>query len=157
MTRPDEERLREAFQELRADARSSGPVPDFGLMMAEAKRQAEERPALEVVLGDGAEAGRTPRRRRLWQASAWASAAVAATVAGLVLVDRGPSGDEEFERLVATYSSEVGASLRSPTSALLDVPGMDLTRSLPTIGAPVRGVDPSTLPTAVPSPEEENL
>jgi hypothetical protein len=67
----------------------------------------------------------------------------------------GPSGDEDFERLVAAYASQAaGGSWASPTSGLLDVPGMELMRSVPAIGAPVRGLDPAALP---PRPEEESL
>jgi hypothetical protein len=82
---------------------------------------------------------------------------VAAAVAGLMLVDRGPSPDEQFERLVATYSSEAGTAWQSPTSGLLNVPGMELTRSVPSIGGPVRGIDPSRLPPPQTSPEEDTI
>ena len=158
MNERDEERLREAFQEVRTDVRGSGSVPDFRSMWAEAKRVADERPALEVVAGGaGAGSGRASRRR-LFRAGAWGTAAVAAAVSSLILVTRGPSGDDDFEQLVAAYSAQVGGDAwRSPTSGLLDVPGMDLTRSVPSIGAPVRGIDPSTLQAPGSSPDEENL
>ena len=151
-TQPEEDRLKGAYQALRAEATRSGEVPDFGTMMAEAKRQASARPVLEVV------AGRPGTRRRLVRVGAWASAALAASLAGLLLIDPSPSGDEDFERLVAAYSSgSAGASWSSPTSSLLDAPGLDLIRSLPSIGVPVRGLDPSNLPARQTPPEEENL
>jgi len=151
-TQPEEDRLKGAYQALRAETARSGNVPDFGTMMAEAQRQAAARPNLEVVPGG------TGSRRRLMRVGAWASAALAASVAGVLLIDTGPSGDEDFERLVAAYSSgSAGVSWTSPTSSLLDVPGLDLIRSLPSIGAPVRGLDPSALPARQTPSEEENL
>ncbi len=36
----------------------------------------------------------------------------------------------------------------SPTDGLLDVPGIELTRSVPAIGGPAIGLDPSTRPDA---------
>lgn len=155
MTERDDERMKERFQALRAETRGSGAVPDFDTMLAEAKL-AGQRPALEVV--SGGESPERVRGRRWLRAGAWASAAVAAGLVGLVLVDRGPSGEDEFERLVAAYTSQGGAeSWRSPTSGLLEVPGMDLMRTVPSIGGAARGVDPSTLPAPQPSPEEETL
>lgn len=152
----DEQRLREAFQDLRADARTGGRAPAFGPMLAEAKRRVAERPELDVVAGGGGSVRRRPRW--LVRVGAGASVAIAAAVAALILVDQGPSGDADFEQLVAAYSSQVGGgALSSPTSGLLDVPGMDLMRSVPSIGAPVRGIDPSSLPAPEPSSEEENL
>lgn len=151
-TQPEEDRLKGAFQALRAETAQSGSVPEFGTMMAEAHRQAAARPTLEVV------SGAAGARRRLVRVGAWASAALAASVAGVLLIDSGPRGDEDFERLVAAYSSgSPGATWSSPTSSLLDVPGLDLMRSLPSIGVPVRGLDPSSLPARQTSPEEENL
>jgi hypothetical protein len=93
------------------------------------------------------------RTRRWVLVGAWGSAALAATVAGLLLVERGPSPDEEFARLVASYSTGAAAGLwRSPTSGLLAVPGMELTRSVPSIGLTLPDFDPSTLPEPTPTP-----
>lgn len=152
----DDDRLRDTFQALRKETARSGGVPEFDGMLAEAKRRAEQRPALEVFAGHASRKGR-PTRRRLVQIGAWGSVALAAGVAALILVNRPPTGDAEFERLVAAYASETAAgSWSSPTSALLEVPGMDLLRSVPSIGAPLRGIDPSSL-LRPQSPEEENL
>jgi hypothetical protein len=148
-TQREDDRLREAFQGLRAENAQTGRVPEFGSMLQDAKRRAEARPALEVVAG-----GQGGRIR----VAALVSTALAAAVAGLILIDRGPTGDDDFERLVAAYVSETASgSWSSPTSGLLEVPGNDLMRSLPSIGAPVRGLDPSALPPRPSSPEEENL
>jgi len=159
----DDQRLTERFQELRAETSGSGTVPDFAAMMAEAKRRAAEAPALEVVAGGVGSADVPARaasrhRGRWMRLGGWVSVAAAAALATVILVDRGPSGDEEFEQMVAAYTSEAGgAGWRSPTSGLLDVPGMDLTRSVPSIGGSLRGVDPSTLPPSQASPQEDNL
>lgn len=157
MSKHRDDDLREAFQGLRADTERGGGAPQFGAMLEAARQQAESSPALEVVSG-GARQEPVPASRKLMRAGAWTSALLAASVAGLMLFGRGPSGDEEFERLVAAYTSGAAAvASASPTSRLLEVPGMDLLRSLPSIGAPVRGLDPAELPARQSSPEEENL
>ena len=149
MTTPDDKDLKSAFRALREQERGASRAPDFGVMLAEAKRQADARPQLDVVVGGG-------HRRRLFWLGGWASAAVAAGVAALVLLGRGPSGEDDFARLVATYTTETASGeWRSPTAGLLDVPGMDLMRSMPSIGSPLRGLDPSSLPPRPSSPEEE--
>ena len=163
MTERDDQRLGQRFEELRAESRGPGAAPDFASMMAEAKRQAAEAPALEVAAGSSGSTDADPRRAGIrshgrWaRLAGWASVAAAAAVAGLMVMDRAPSADQEFERLVAAYSAEPGgAAWRSPTSGLLNVPGIDLTRSVPSIGGPVRGLDPSDRPAPQTSPEEDN-
>jgi len=150
VTTPDDKDLKGAFRALREHDRAAGRAPDFGAMLAEAERRADARPPLEVVAGGG-------HRRRLFWLGGWASAAVAAGVAALLLLGRGPSGDDDFARLVAAYTTEAAAGeWSSPTAGLLDVPGMDLMRSMPSIGSPLRGLDPSSLPPRRSSPQEEN-
>ena len=150
MTQRDDDRLRETFQALRSETEEARRVPEFSGMLDEARRRAEARPVLQVVAGG-------QRGRRLMRAGAWASAVLAASVVGLILIDRPPSGDEDFERLVAAYVTGPRATWGSPTSGLLEVPGIDFMRSLPSIGAPIWGVDPGDLPARPSSPEEENL
>ena len=155
---PDDEGLRERFQELRGEAEQPARIPDFGAMLAQARADGAARPSFEVVDGGGAVRARAAgTRRRFIRAGAWASAALAATVAGLLLTDRRPS-DDDFAQLVAAYTTDAsGGAWRSPTSGLLAVPGMELTRSVPSIGAPVRGLDPSALPAPEAVAPEENL
>jgi hypothetical protein len=142
--------LRERFQALRAEHRQGDRVPAFGDVMAGAKQNVAARPPLEVVAGGG---GRAPRRRVV-RVATWATAAVAAGLATVMLVNSAPSGDDDFERLVAAYATQTaGSGWSSPTSALLEVPGMDLMRSLPSIGGSLRGLDPASRP----APEEETL
>ena len=148
-----DDRMRDAFQELRADTAQPEGVPAFEAMLATAHERARAEPALEVLRGGRSEPHAPTRIVRV---GGWVAAAAAAAVATIILVDRAPSGDDEFERLVAAYSSQrLGGDWASPTSGLLEVPGMDLMRSLPSIGAPLRGIDPRTLPPR-PSVEEGN-
>ena len=145
--------LRDRFQELRAETEQSGGAPEFGALMARAQADAAARPALEVIEG-----GSTWSRRRVVRVGGWASAALAATVAGLLLTNQGPTEDDEFARLVAAYSADASAGVwQSPTSGLLEVPGIDLVRSLPSIGTSVRGLDPSARPEpeTTPGPRED--
>ena len=141
--------LRDRFHELRATTEQPGRVPEFRAVYDLADTKARARPSLEVI--DGA----AYSRRQIVRMGAWASAAIAAAVAGLILVERTPSEDEQFARLVAAYTSETAAGAwRSPTAGLLDVPGMDLVRSVPSIGAPVPGLaPPESAPT--PGPRED--
>jgi hypothetical protein len=120
--------LRARFGELRARTRG----PEFAAVLGRASADARAQPALTVSSG-------RPSRRRMLAAGVWASAAIAATVAGILLFDfsslMGPSADEQFAELVASYSADVATGAwRSPTSGLLNVPGMELVRGMPTIG-----------------------
>lgn len=157
--RPEDDVLRERFQDLRVEAAGPARVPDFDVVIARARAQSDGRLGLAALEGGAPRAHpAAPSRRRFFQAGAWASAAVAATVAAVLLTDRGANDDAAFEELVASYAADVSAgALQSPTSGLLRVPGMDLTRSVPSIGSPVRGLDPSTLPPRDALPPEENL
>jgi hypothetical protein len=85
--------------------------------------------------------------------------AEAAAVAGLILTGRGGSDDEdlEFERLVATYAMELGPAVRrSPTSSLMQVPGMELLRSVPSLGGPALGAGAPPSTSGGEPPREEN-
>jgi hypothetical protein len=146
LTPAGDEDLRARFGELRAGTRS----PSFESVLERAEAGAREQPALGIVQGGSGS------RRRLLRVGAWASAAIAATVAGLLLLDvdvtPGPSADEQFAELqfaelrfaelVAAYSQDMSAGAwRSPTSGLLDVPGMELVRGVPSLGLPAVGLD----------------
>jgi len=130
--------LRGRFDELRAETRA----PSFQSVLERAAAEAREQPALGVVHGGSGS------RRHALKVGVWASAAIAATLAGLLLFDRGAvpgsSADEEFEELVAAYSQGMSAGAwQSPTSGLLDVPGMELVRGVPSLGLPSLGLDPA--------------
>jgi hypothetical protein len=133
-----DEDLRARFENLRADTRS----PPFATVLERAAAEVRAQPVLEVVQG------RAGSRRRVLEVGAWASAAIAATVAGLLLLDRGltttASEDDRFAELVAAYSQDRSTGAwRSPTSSLLDVPGMELVRSVPSLGLPAIEPAPS--------------
>jgi ferric-dicitrate binding protein FerR (iron transport regulator) len=141
----DDERLREEFRRLRSDTGESGRIPEFAAMIAKARADAVA-PRLDVADGGARSRERTPRRRTLL-VGGWATAAVAAAVAGLLLIGRGPDADEEFDRIVASYAADASTGAwRSPTAALLDVPGIGLTRSMPSVGGSARGLDPTARP-----------
>jgi hypothetical protein len=136
LTPAGDEDLRARFGELRAGTRS----PSFESVLERAVAVAREQPALAIAQGGSGS------RRRLLRVGAWASAAIAATVAGLLLLDvdvtPGSSADEQFAELVAAYSQDMSAGAwRSPTSGLLDVPGMELVRGVPSLGLPAVGLD----------------
>ena len=147
MTQPQDDPMRDEFQRLRAETEASGHGPDFQAMMDRAKAEAAPTPELVVVRGERADTGAFRRRRRIVWVGGWASVALAAAIAGILLIGEETDRDVEFDRLIAAYASDASAGAwRSPTSALLNVPGMDLTRSVPSIGGAVRGLDPSRLP-----------
>jgi hypothetical protein len=136
-THAGDEDLRARFDELRAEMRT----PSFASVLERAAAEAREQPALGVHGGSGS-------RRRVLKVGVWASAAIAATLAGLLLFDRGAtpgsSADDQFAELVAAYSQDMSAGAwRSPTSGLLDVPGMELVRGVPSLGLPAVGLDPA--------------
>ncbi len=147
----DDDGLREEFRRLRSETEVSARVPDFRAMLEKTKADELARPELRVVQGGRSDPA-APRRRLVW-IGGWASAAVAASIAGVLLTGGQSDADREFERLVAAYSADVSSGARwSPTSGLLNVLGMNLTRSVPSIGASIRGLDPGQLPN-LPDPD----
>ena len=157
--RQDDDRLREEFGQLRSETEGSARVPDFRAMLEKAKVDAVAAPELvagpELQVTQGGRSGAGERRRRVVRIGGWASVAIAAAFAGVLLVGDGSDADREFERLVAAYAADASSGAwRSPTSGLLNVTGMDLTRSVPSLGTTIRGLDPNQ-PTNVPDPENE--
>jgi len=142
----DDDLVRERFRDLRTDIQgTSGRAPDFRAMMERAEQEAATLPSLRVESG-GASPPLSSRRRRMFWTGGWASALAAAALAGLLLTSGGEDQDAEFDRLVASFATDASAGAwRSPTSGLLDVPGIELTRSVPSIGGAVRGLDPASL------------
>ena len=151
----EDEHLKEEFGQLRAETEGSVRVPDFGTMLEKAKADAVAPPELQVIQGGQSDAG--SRRRRVVLIGGWASAAVAAAMAGVLLMGGRSDADREFERLVASYTADVSSGAwQSPTSGLLNVPGMGLTRSVPSLGSAIRGLDPDQL-RRVSEPETRDL
>ena len=152
--RHDDDRLREEFRRLRSETERSARVPDFRAMLEKTKADAVAPPELQVVQGGQSDSGAP--RRRVVRIGGWASAAVAAAIAGVLLLGGPSDADQEFDRLVAAYSADVSSGAwRSPTSGLLNVPGMNLIRSVPSLGTTIRGLDPGQLPN-VADPEERD-
>jgi len=105
-------------------------APDFAGMMEKARG-----PAGETVAADHtsriAGSGRFFARPRL----AWASGALAAAAAAVLMfvVPDGP--DAHFEQVVRAFSTDPAAGQwTSPTDGLLQVPGLELLSSVPSIG-----------------------
>lgn len=116
---PQDPELRARFQAQRAA--DAGRTPDFTAMLAQAQADAGVRGTL-----------RRRRVRRMLYASGLAAAAV---IAALLVIPRGPSGEDAFERAVRAYQNgpAMGA-WRSPTDILLDVPGSALISTVPGVG-----------------------
>jgi len=138
----EDDLLRDAFEELRRDARRRGAIPDAKAMLAKARETSA--PALDAAPAD-------PTRRRSashFPRAAWLPLAAAAAVAALILVNGPSSADRDFEQLVADYSADFGSGWRSPTASLMQTPGVDL-GAVPSVGS---GMGPvGTEPTASPS------
>jgi hypothetical protein len=150
--RLEDDLLRGAFAALRAET----GAPEFEAVLDRARADLIAAPRLDVEAGGSSDV-RAHSRGRTLRIGGWASAAVAATVAALLLTDGWADADAEFEALVASYSADVTAGgWRSPTSSLLDVPGMELVRTLPSIGAPARGLDPATRPPSLDEPGRDS-
>ncbi len=161
----DDDRLKEEFKEefgrLRSETEGSARVPDFRAMLDKANADAVASPDLQVLQGGQSDSG--AQRRRVVQIGGWASVAVAAAIGGVLLMGGPTDADREFDRLVAAYSADVSSGAwRSPTSGLLNVPGMNLTRSVPSFGTTIRALDPGQCPsvsdpdqrTNVPDPDQ---
>lgn len=134
-------RLEAAFEALRQD--TTARAPDVHRMLDVARSDAEGAPRLAVVDGGAAHDGPgtdgmrhgSASRQRLVRFGGWVSLAAAAGAAGLLFVESGVDPeDAEFEALVAAYSTDAASGAwRSPTAALLDVPGLDL-GAVPSVG-----------------------
>jgi hypothetical protein len=118
---PDRD-LRELFQELREGDRER--IPDFQGMMARAREEAS--------LAKITPSARPPMRRRL----AWGGSLLAAAcAAALLLIQMPHGGDAEFERVVQAFASDPATGAwKSPTDALMDLPGAEILSTVPSIG-----------------------
>lgn len=121
--------LKALFQELRE--KDEGRAPSFEQLMAGVR---------EDAAGAGARPGPVAarhRRKRAFPRLAWGGSLLAAAAAGaalLLLPGRGTS-DAEFVTAVRSYSTDpAGGAWRSPTDALLALPGSEVLSTLPSIG-----------------------
>ena len=123
---PSDPELRELFQELRATDERRAPA--FREMVAGGREE-----SVQGEVGGDMEWRRVRRARRR---VAWGGSLLAAAAAAIVLLlpSRGTS-EAEFERAVRSYSaSSAGGAWRSPTDALLDLPGSEVLTTLPRVG-----------------------
>ncbi len=139
----EERELRERFARLKGDLEREG-APSFRAMLERARADAAVQAGGAEQADGAAQAHGPPRaapardRRRWLRVGGWASVAAAAALAGLLITQQraDANADAEFERLVASFDASAG-SWQSPTAALLEVPGSDLMRSMPSVGATV--------------------
>jgi hypothetical protein len=147
----DNDRIREEFRVLRADTERPRGVPDFQALMARAKVDSSTRPVVEVVEGGTGrhDVGADPRHS-LVRIGGWVSLAAAAAAAGLLFFNPFLTNeDAEFESLVTAFASDAATGAwQSPTSTLLEIPGLDL-GTVPSIGGSIRGVEPAGSPIPV--------
>jgi hypothetical protein len=147
---PDDQQLRDAFEALKSENRRAGATPDFGEMMARARAEAEaaagkdapRSPEVTPLRGTGGAPLAAPPLGRSWRVRArqWVPLAAAAAVAAIFAWNGTSSADREFERLVATYTTDLaGSATASPTDGLLRTPGLDL-GAVPSFSGSLRGL-----------------
>jgi hypothetical protein len=99
-------------------------APPFANMLALARAEAAD--AAPAV---------TPRRLGLRRFVYAAGLAAAAALAGLMVWPRSPSPEDAFERAVRAFENDPAlGAWRSPTDGLLDVPGLQLMTTVPSVG-----------------------
>lgn len=143
--RPEDHDLDQAFAHLREQDRRR--TPSAHDLIARAKASIED-DASNIALR-AAESGDLDRTKgRGW--GRWGvpglSVALAAAVATVLLVDRDSLADQEFDEVLASYV-DTRVSLRSPSDALLRLPGDELIRTVPRVG----GLRPASRDTESPS------
>lgn len=140
---PEDGDLEQAFAHLRAQDHRRAPRASDVLARAKAEILAAkaEVPVAANAMVPADEALRSPesgdlspKRRKAWVR--WGvpglSVALAAALATILLVERDSAADVAFDRVLASYV-ETHASLRSPTDALLRLPGDEILRTVPRI------------------------
>ena len=116
------------YEGLRAEEQKR--APDFARMMVKAHEQASGTVATKQT-GRAVPSGRFSVRPRL----AWASGALAAAAAAVLMFVVPDRTDAHFEQVVRAFSTDPAAGQwTSPTDGLLQVPGLELLSSVPRIG-----------------------
>lgn len=122
---PMDRNLELRFKELRAEDRAR--TPDFGPMLERARKATTDVTPISSHRGFMGN-----RRWRRW--TAIGGGLVAAAAAALLLVAPDSSSDQEFAELVNSYAANT--VWNSPTDGLLDVPGREVLRTVPSIAMP---------------------
>lgn len=111
--------LEARFEHLRAEYRAS--TPDFDAMVA-----AAHDPQANVVPIS------SHRRWRRW--SAFGGGLVAAAAAALLIIGPDTTSDQDFADLVNSYAANTAWT--APTDGLLELPGSEVLRTMPSIAMP---------------------
>ena len=133
----DEDRdLKGLFNILRDEER--GEIPAFQILMARAREEALglEEPTARRAL-------RPHPRKLVWGGSLLAAAAAAVLI---FLPPRGTS-EAEFVQVVQMFSADpASGAWKSPTDALLDVPGSEMLSTIPSVGSRTWLLEPNNRP-----------
>ena len=137
-SQPLDRDLRELFQELREEDRVR--APDFQDMLARVQEEVSGHDSSSDVRELHPQADlldKTVAKRRITRRLAWGGSLLAAACATTLLLIQLPnSPDAEFERVVQSFSSDpASGAWRSPTDALLDLPGAEFLSTIPSIGS----------------------
>jgi hypothetical protein len=133
-----DQELRGLFQDLQDEDRER--IPDFKTLMARAREEAS---------GSGPEIDSLSRgTRRIPRRLAWGGSLLAAAAAAVLLLVQIPgTSDSEFERVVRAFSADpASGAWKSPTAALLDVPGAEILSTFPSISTTRLPLDPRPTP-----------
>jgi hypothetical protein len=128
--------LQDLFSTLRDEEKKE--IPAFQTLMARAKEEAA-RSGMETQAGKRAH--HFTARHLAWGGSLLAAAAAAV----LLLVPSEGTSEAEFVQVVQMFSADpASGAWRSPTDALLDLPGKEVLTTIPSIGSSRWNLDPST-------------
>jgi len=125
--RGEDQDLKDLFRDLRKEEQDG--IPAFRTMMARAEEEAA-RSGLEIRSA-------RPTLRPATRALAWSGSLLAAAAAAAIILlpSRGTS-EAEFVQVVQMFSSNpASGAWKSPTDALLELPGHEVLSTIPSIGS----------------------
>jgi len=133
-----DQELRGLFHDLQEEDRQQ--APDFRTLMNRAREEAS---------GSGLEIHPESRvTRRIPRRLAWGGSLMAAAAAAVLLLFQIPgTSDSEFVQVVQAFSTDpASGAWKSPTDALLDLPGAQILSTVPSIGTSRWLMDPRPTP-----------